>query len=126
MGMYCTVVGTQTKMTGLLCKAVVDQAKAYPKVFHGVDLVDGSIYGGILSLDVEAVSYVVLAMRDFILDGWAKQCCGFNRPPNGNGEPLRRVQDIAHFAMDVETFEKLAWWLVSPHLRDDGDKLVWA
>ncbi len=125
MGMYCTVVGTQTKMTGLLCKAVVDQAKAYPKVFDGVDLVDGSIYGGILSLDEEAVRLVCLSMRKHILRGWANGCNGFNKG-SGDSTPLMRVQDIAHFASDVEAFEKLAWWIASPHLRDDGDKLVWA
>ena len=125
MGMYCTVVGTQTKMTGLLAKAVVEQAKAHPNVLHGVELEDGSIYGGILSLDEEAVKLVCLAMRKHILRGWANGCNGFSKC-SGDGTPLMSVQDIAHFAGDVQAFEKLAWWIACPHARDDGDKLVWA
>ena len=112
MGMYCDVYGVEIKMTGLLADAVE------------VVLGDDAFEHGVVVLTRGDVREVVSVMRTEILDGWAHKAVTmaehFARERGGEAEPLSNLQDILHFASDVQRFERLCVWLA----QTDEEKLA--
>ena len=131
MGRYCDVYGKQTKLTGLLAEAILEEAESVQIDagigFAGVGLVreegDDMYYlaDGPVVLDRKDVEDVASLMRYKILNGWANKCRGWGQSVD-NDQPISSLPDILDYATDVEVFQRLALWLA----RTDEPELVWA
>ena len=122
MGMYCTILDQDVKLSGLLSKAVRELAIEHMEdpQFSGVDLAEHEgkvLLGGTVSLRYAEVLEVVKRMRHHILNGHALTCSGWE-VSYGGSEPLVHSQDIMRYQDDVDKFALLARWLG----RTDGSE----
>ena len=128
MGMYAHGPYVEDmKMTGLLATCVIEAAGKWggEDEFQGVELKDGLLAGGVVSLKREEVRCVVTLMREKLLDGHAGSCNGWAKsmePINGHAMPLINLQDIYRFATDVRNFELLCTWLN----HTEEEEIYWA
>ena len=120
MGMYNDDLGIQVRMSGLLATAVVEAAQAHAgeQPFDGVELVDGLIGGGSVTLTVREIEQVVYRMREHLLNDWASTRCVWS----ADRTPLSHWQDVARFKDDVEAFYLLLSWLC----QGEPHELTWA
>jgi hypothetical protein len=117
MGMRCKAMGVESKIGGLLGRAIIEAAEADPQMFPRVELEDHLISGGFCALNRDGVQRVLQVMRFHLLDGWARRANSWN-----GSTPLANLQDILHFVADVDAFGQLASWLA----WGDGDELSWS
>jgi hypothetical protein len=110
------IEGVEVKLSGLVSSCILRLATQEPSTFSGVTLEEGLLSEVTLSRDnvAEVASY----MRHYLLTDWASECNYCNRA-YGDSRPLSNLQDILHFASDVEAFERIAIWLADLQRQDE-------
>ena len=127
MGMYAHGPYVEDmKMSGLLATCVIEATKVYELPFEGVEIEDGLLAGGVVSLKREEVRCVVTLMREKLLNGHAGTCNHWARSVHGElwgkDMPLSNLQDIYRFATDVRNFSALCTWLN----HTENEEIYWA